>query len=180
MIGKTSFYLIIVIGIVAVLILLSQLVESSWWVLNNKKPADMIKSAFNLTNDKKVDGEILVGQNKWQFELAKTAAARARGLSGRKFLSKKEGMLFVFNKPAIHSFWMKGMLFPLDFVWIKSITNNQGVVVGVSENAPPLDIKNIKFYSPPEPADLVLEIRAGLVAETGVKKGDVVRINFSD
>ena len=68
MIGKTSFYLIIVIGIVAVLILLSQLVESSWWVLNNKKPADMIKSAFNLTNDKKVDGEILVGQNKWQFE----------------------------------------------------------------------------------------------------------------
>ena len=89
-------------------------------------------------------------------------------------------MLFVFDKLAIHHFWMKGMLFPLDFVWIKSINKNQGVVVGVTENAPPLKIKNVQFYSPPEPVDLMLEIRAGLVSERGVKKGDVVRINFSD
>jgi uncharacterized membrane protein (UPF0127 family) len=54
------------------------------------------------------------------------------------------------------------------------------VVVGVTENAPPLKIKNVQFYSPPEPVDLMLEIRAGLVSERGVKKGDVVRINFSD
>ena len=179
MIGKTTFYLIIIISIAAVLILLNQLVERSWWVLNNKNPADAIKDSFNLV-EKKMAGEITINQSKWQFDLADTAMTRARGLSGRKFLSKKEGMLFVFDKLAIHHFWMKGMLFPLDFVWIKSINKNQGVVVGVTENAPPLKIKNVQFYSPPEPVDLMLEIRAGLVSERGVKKGDVVRINFSD
>ena len=179
MIGKTTFYLIIVIGIAVALVLLSQLMESSWWVLKNKNPAELIKESLNLT-DNKMDGEIIIGQNSWRFDLAETATARAKGLSGRESLSSKEGMLFVFNKLAIHSFWMKGMLFPLDFVWIKSTEEGRGVVVGTTENVPPLNLQNIKFYSPPEPVDLILEIRAGLVMERGVRKGDVVRINFSD
>jgi len=52
MIGKTTFYLIIIISIAAVLVLLNQLVERSWWVLNNKNPADAIKDSFNLVEKK--------------------------------------------------------------------------------------------------------------------------------
>jgi uncharacterized membrane protein (UPF0127 family) len=35
------------------------------------------------------------------------------GLSGKEKISLNEGMLFVFEKPEILSFWMKGVNFPL-------------------------------------------------------------------
>lgn len=51
-----------------------------------------------------------------RVEVADTPKERKQGLSGRKNLAKDKGMLFVYKKPQKHSFWMKNMLFPLDFI----------------------------------------------------------------
>ena len=46
-------------------------------------------------------------------EIAETAMQQRIGLMHRKRLSDKEGMLFVYSKPARLSFWMKSTLIPL-------------------------------------------------------------------
>jgi uncharacterized protein len=38
----------------------------------------------------------------------------------RTFLAKNEGMLFVFDGPAVHAFWMKNTVIPLDMVRLDS------------------------------------------------------------
>jgi uncharacterized membrane protein (UPF0127 family) len=43
-----------------------------------------------------------------------------------------DGMIFFFDKPLKVSFWMRGMNFPLDIVWVR---NN--VILGVTENVKP-------------------------------------------
>src|SRR3989344_8905757 len=82
---------------------------------------------------KKGQYEISVGRNKVFVEIMDTAAKRAKGLSGRSSLSENEGLLFVFEeKDIMPAFWMKDMSFAIDIMWI-----NDGVVIGISENALP-------------------------------------------
>ncbi|MCZ7625774.1 MAG: DUF192 domain-containing protein [Candidatus Methylomirabilis sp.] len=52
-------------------------------------------------------------------EVARTRREQAKGLAGRSSLPKGEGMLFPFDAAEHRTFWMKGMLIPLDIVWIR-------------------------------------------------------------
>jgi hypothetical protein len=54
---------------------------------------------------------ITVGEQTLTVELAAEPASRARGLGYRAGLAPGTGMLFVFEEPAVRSFWMKGMRF---------------------------------------------------------------------
>ena len=112
---------------------------------------------------------LAAGKTVFSVEVADTPMSRMKGLSGHQPLGAKEGMLFVFTKPSSGSFWMQGMLFPLDFVWI-----NNGKVVGVTENARPMKETGFMLYPPPQPVDRVLELNAGAVRRFRIKKGDVV------
>ncbi|MBI4094378.1 MAG: DUF192 domain-containing protein [Candidatus Liptonbacteria bacterium] len=113
--------------------------------------------------------------------IADTAIERTRGLSGRPSLREDEGMLFLFESPGAYGFWMKGMRFPIDIVWIRGDR-----VVGITEHVPvPTSALNLPTYYPPEPVDpvrdrisngvdAVLEINAGLAARHGFQIGDVL------
>ncbi|MBS3903024.1 MAG: DUF192 domain-containing protein, partial [Anaplasmataceae bacterium] len=71
-----------------------------------------------------------------------------------------------------YSFWMRGMNFPIDMVWIR-----EGKVVGVTADVQPEPGKavyQLASYPPPEPVDMVLEIKAGEAERTNVKAGDIV------
>lgn len=110
-----------------------------------------------------------VGQNKFLVEIADEPSEHSRGLSGRKNLPENQGMFFIFPDAAVLSFWMSGMKFSLDIVWIRS-----DEIIGFSENLPTASGSDYPFYSPPAPADKVLEINAGLVKKMGLKIGDRV------
>ena len=85
------------------------------------------------------------------------------------------GMLFVFESGAASSFWMKGMRFALDFVWISSGCEVVGVTVDVP---PPASANsNLATYSSPAPAAYVFEINAGEVAAHDIAVGDPVRFS---
>ena len=114
-------------------------------------------------------GIIGIGPAKFQVQIVDDQRSRAQGLSGRKELGSDEGMLFVFEDQGLHSFWMRGMEFPLDFVWIRD-----GRVVGIESNAPPDNSADPKIYFPPEPVDNVLEINAGMANISNLKVGDEV------
>ena len=124
---------------------------------------------FRLTrNQSQPDGKIFkVGSAVFQVEIADTIEKHATGLSGRNELEKGRGMLFVFDQPTIPRFWMKGMKFPLDIVWISN-----GEVIGLEENLPPDHTLSPATYSPPKPVDMVLEINAGASEESKINVGD--------
>lgn len=114
--------------------------------------------------------KLSVGNNMFKAEIADTPAKQAHGLSGRFRLAKDKGMLFVFKGLEKRGFWMAGMKFPLDIIWISN-----GKITGISENLPPArSMIGAPTYYSPEPADWVLEINAGLAGELGIKAGDLV------
>jgi len=118
--------------------------------------------------------ELALRGNVFKVEVADTALSRMRGLSGRQSLGKDEGMLFVFPVSAQYTFWMKGMKFPLDLVWIQN-----GSVIGVTMNVPtPTSTFDFATYLPPSPVSRVLEVNAGTVERLGVSIGDKIEIKL--
>jgi uncharacterized membrane protein (UPF0127 family) len=113
-----------------------------------------------------------VGEATVLADIADDAESRQRGLSGRERLAADEGMLFLLPNDS-PSFWMKGMRFPLDIVWIRD-----GRVVDVSADVPPPRGPDapLPTYSPDRPANRVLEVNAGWAEDHGIRRGDLVRV----
>lgn len=63
------------------------------------------------------NGQITMGGNSWNVEIASTDEERVNGLSNRKTLHNKTGLLFVFDSMNKQSFWMKDMLIPIDMIF---------------------------------------------------------------
>ncbi|MFH1781353.1 MAG: DUF192 domain-containing protein, partial [Patescibacteria group bacterium] len=84
-------------------------------------------------------------------------------------LEKNECMLFVFKESKSRTFWMKNMNFPLDIIFI-----NNNEIVEIKENIQAPDSADIPQYSSKYPADTVLELPAGLVADNNIITGDKV------
>src|SRR3990167_4159183 len=108
---------------------------------------------------------LIVGQTRVKVQIAATERERQQGLSGRKSLGEDAGMLFVFDQPGRYGFWMKGMNFPLDFIWI-----NQGAVVQITESVG-IDQMSIE---PNQPVNRVLEVNQGFAVKHQLKIGDKV------
>ena len=112
-----------------------------------------------------------IGEKTLNVEIADTIASRTRGLSGRGFLSEDDGMFFIFPYSAIQYFWMKGMKFPIDIIWISG-----DKVVGMVVGAEPETGPDYEIFNSPEPVDKVLEINAGLTQKLGIKTGDQIQL----
>lgn len=109
--------------------------------------------------------------HEFQLLIARSETDKQIGLSKHDNLAADKAMVFIFEKPDYHRFWMKDMKFPIDLIFIKG-----NKIVKIYENAPKLKepIDNIPIYSPPELIDKALEINAGLSKKYNFKIGDVV------
>ncbi len=132
------------------------------------------------SGQKTPSSSVTINQQTFKVEVAHTPQELMKGLSDKPFLPQNQGMLFIFNKPGMYAFWMRGMKFPLDILFI-----NGNKIVTIYENLPPapFNIQNptcedISCYQPSEPVDKVLEINAGLVKKYDIKKGDGIKINL--
>ncbi len=104
--------------------------------------------------------EVVVEGVVFEVELAITPQERAQGLSGRSDLCDHCGMLFIFDKPGHHSFWMKDTLIPLDIIWL----DEDWRVVDYLSFAQPQatrSITELPVYQPKKPAQFVLEVPGG-------------------
>jgi len=93
--------------------------------------------------------------NNLQLEIADTDAERILGLSGRESLPAGMGLLFVFEEPGMHGFWMKDMKFAIDIIWL----GENYEVLGIEKNVSPQTYPEV-FY-PPQPVKYVLETNPG-------------------
>jgi uncharacterized membrane protein (UPF0127 family) len=116
--------------------------------------------------------ELKIGEKIIFVEVVRTEKERGEGLSERKSLAEDSGMLFVFDQLDFYSFWMKGMNFPIDIVWLDENLKIIDFSLSVEPKTYP------KSFLPREPALYALEINAGLVGKYGLKIGDLIQIKL--
>ena len=102
----------------------------------------------------------LEGGKQINLRVATTDRERQLGLSYFKSLPQDQGMLFLFDKPGMYPFWMKGMNFPLDIIWLKRQGGDAFQVVFIAKNVLPSTYPQSVY--PTGPADAVLELNSGL------------------
>lgn len=154
------------IGVLLIVVFGALYVSFNQEFLSSVLPAKGLNS--NLTQK-----QIMVGDTVVNIEVADTAAKRAQGLSGRESLASGSGMLFVFESSKKYQFWMKGMKFPLDFVFIR-----EGKVADLIRNVPP-PLPNqadstLNVYEPVAQIDMMLEVNAGFIDANNIKIGNQV------
>lgn len=129
---------------------------------------------INQISEVKRKSEIKINDQIIVAEVVRTERERNQGLGGREDIGINEGMLFLFDDAAPHPFWMKGMKFAIDIVWI-----NDDEIVGVTEDVSPEPGKSdveLAIYLPPAPANKVLELKSGRVRLLRAVSGDEVKI----
>lgn len=105
-------------------------------------------------------------------EVANTAASRARGLMYRESLDEGLGMLFVYEKRDVHTFWMKNTLIPLDMLFLDGPPHLEFIsVIGIVHNAEP---KTLTRRSVSAPSRYVLELPGGWARKMGISEGSRV------
>lgn len=142
------------------------IVFSFYRVLESPAPGryQVLESSF------RAEGILRFDEKEIVVEIADRSDEIVRGLSGRSGLKKGTGMLFVFDQPGRYGFWMKGMNFPIDMVWIdrdfRVVTVKEGII---PETYPAV------FY-PAADALMVLELASGDATGLGIEVG--TKMNF--
>lgn len=121
---------------------------------------------------------VTAGGHTFVVDVADTPEAQVLGLGGRKHLGPNDGMLFVYKDKSRHTFWMRGMLIPIDMIWLENRR-----IVHIERRVPPpapgTPEHRLPTYAPLEPANFVLEVAAGRADALGLKAGDLVSYDFS-
>jgi hypothetical protein len=98
-------------------------------------------------------------------EVVRTPRQTRRGLMYRTHLPPDAGMLFLFGRPEVRTFWMRNTLIPLDMIFVTS----DMVVAGVIENAEP---KTTTMQALPGVlSQYVVEVNGGWARVHGVEAG---------
>jgi len=142
---------VVIIGLVALIILLNY-VSSEFFSLRYWNP---IKRVF--IKNALVKAEVVSSQEKI-----------LQGLAWRKDLPAGRGMLFVMPANDFQRFWMKGMQFSIDIIWIED-----NLVIGCEQRISPDDQR---IFTSPGKASLVLEVEKGFCDQYQIQMNDLVRI----
>ena len=100
-------------------------------------------------------------------EIMRSQKEKLKGLQNREYLGNDRGMLFVFPKNKVHSFWMKDTWIPLDIIWLDQARK----VVHVEADVPPCVSDPCPSYAPLQNATYVLELNAGQVQKHKISIG---------
>jgi uncharacterized protein len=111
--------------------------------------------------------DIKIGNAAFSLECSISAEERTKGLSGRKNLPEDTGLLFVFERPGLHRFWMKDMNFPIDILWL----DENKRIVHIEKDVPPESYP--EYFVPTADSKYVLELNAGQVQKNNIKLGDI-------
>lgn len=114
--------------------------------------------------------KIKIGDNELDVMVAKTVTEKRIGVSLLDKLEEREGMIFQFKIPMKYGFWMRGVRFPIDIIWIRNEK-----VVGINHNVPAgrgMSLLSLHAYYPPVIVNCVIELAGGEVERLGIKTGD--------
>ncbi|MET6990007.1 DUF192 domain-containing protein [Sediminicola arcticus] len=136
-----------------------------------KEPRKALETtAITFTNEGKLsvfkkDRDSLITM--MDIEIAESDYETATGLMYRKSMEEKQGMLFIFQDVAKHSFYMKNTEIPLDLIFI----DENLTIVSFQKEAKPFDETSL---SSEVSIKYVLEINAGLADKWILEVGDQI------
>lgn len=115
--------------------------------------------------------KVRIGNAVITVEVAATEGQKQKGLGGRSSLDDDHGMLFPYDHKEQYNFWMRGMLIPLDFIWIDG-----NRIADITENVPPPPETSGSpvIVKPKVEINKILEVNAGTVQRLGIRIGDAV------
>lgn len=113
---------------------------------------------------------VTIGGQAIRALLADTTEKITLGLGGRNSLPKDAGMIFVFDHAASYPFWMKGMKFSIDIIWIGDDFRITDIKADASPDSFP------ENFWPAEQSRYVLEVNAGFSKKFGISIGNQVKI----
>jgi hypothetical protein len=101
-----------------------------------------------------------IGPHAFAVEVASTPAQRQRGLMGRTHLAADGGMLFVFERPGRHCFWMRDTPLPLSIAFI----DPAGRIASLADMQP----RTENLHCPATDVRYALEVRQGEFQRRGI------------
>ena len=143
------------------------LVAGGWWLIADDGHEYFSEDTSNLYP---ISTAIFPDGAEIVLEVADTQETRTLGLGERDFLAEDSGMLFTYLEPDSLGFWMKGMRFPIDIIWLLD-----GEIVSISRDAQ-TEIVPTTIYRADSLANQVIEVNAGFSDEHGLVPGDRVDI----
>jgi uncharacterized protein len=118
----------------------------------------------------------------YSLEIADTLDKITQGLSGRDFIPRKTGMIFMMPEEQVHSFWMKECLTNMDILFL----NEEGEIVNMHRmirERPQTSFETnedymtrLTSYSSEKPAKYAIEIPSGDITRLGLYIGQRVHI----
>jgi uncharacterized membrane protein (UPF0127 family) len=114
--------------------------------------------------------KVIINGKVFTLDVAATALEKEKGLGYRDSMGETHGMVFPYDHKEQFQFWMKGMNFPLDFLWIEGNT-----IVDMTEHVPLMTGDSITTVKPAVPVDKIIEFNSGTVAKYHIKIGDTVK-----
>jgi uncharacterized membrane protein (UPF0127 family) len=113
---------------------------------------------------------LVVGDRHYELQLATTQAQQRRGLGYRARMPVESGMLFVYSTTSSQRcFWMDGMRFALDMVWLSRTDKVVSVRQDISATSP--------FIYCATSQDVV-ELDAGQAAAAGIEVGQELKLEM--
>jgi uncharacterized protein len=116
------------------------------------------------------DAVLVAGSHRYYLQLAVTAAQQELGLGDRAKLPLDNGMLFVYHSSGTRCFWMKGMRFALDMIWLSRADE----VVSVQPDVLPKSYPSVYCTQ----AQDVIELDAGQARFAGIMVDRVVKLEM--
>jgi uncharacterized membrane protein (UPF0127 family) len=108
-----------------------------------------------------------VGGVSYSLEVVTSEAAQELGLGNRTSLPMNDGMLFPSVVPGKQCFWMKGMQFPLDMIWVSNTKKVTHIEHGVSPESYP--------HSYCAQGSYVIELNAGQATASKIHVGETLQ-----
>ena len=96
--------------------------------------------------------------------IADTPGKRSVGLMGVKEMPDTQGLVAVFDHSAKYGVWMKGMVMPIDIIWL----NDKYKIIDMKLNAQPCHVVSCEVFMPSTDARYVLELSGGWMTRHGV------------
>lgn len=110
---------------------------------------------------------LTAGLHQIDAQVALSPEQRGIGLMWRREMPQHEGMLFVFEQPAVHCFWMQNTPLPLTAAFL----DDSGTIVNLADMKP----HSTESHCAAQPVRFVLEMNQGWFARKGLKAGAQLR-----
>ncbi len=156
----------------------SKVTKLIFWFLGGGLAILILGNVVLLISNSKVSDRktaVYLSGEKFYLDVAKTSSSQQKGLGGRSSIPQDGGMLFLFTRADRYPFWMKGMILSIDIFWLDG---DKIVFIKGNAEPPPTGTPDaeLEVFTPPVPADKVIEVMAGTAERLGIETGQRVNI----